>query len=98
MKGSDPTKATESETAKLAKTERPAPAQEKGGKGKEKADEAEEVAGEDDDDAAWLERRRKAALGDAGEESAAVETVSRVTIPRATTRRLVLTTVEHPVL
>lgn len=78
MKGSDPTKATEAEVAKLPKKERPVPTQESNGKGKEKAEDAEEDQAEDDDDAAWLEKRRKAALGDAEDGTAAVENVSHV--------------------
>lgn len=75
MKGSDPTKATDAEVAKAPKKERPAANPEISGKGKEKAEDAEEVQAEDDDDAAWLEKRRKAAL-DAEQGTPAVENVS----------------------
>lgn len=66
MKGSDPSKPTE-EGAANAGVKGPRGSEKNASvKGKQKAEEAEPEDAEADDDAAWLERRRKAALG--GEE------------------------------
>lgn len=71
MKGSDPTKPTEANAVQPTKK----PKVEKSDKGKERAeDEVEEAV--DDDDAAWLERRRKAALGDVNGATEAAADVS----------------------